>query len=238
MTTEEVTPATTAPAALGQFPYVTEVLAVCAHPDDESFGLGALLATLADRGSAVNTLCFTHGEGSTLHGVGGDLGVVRASELAAAAKVLGVEGVELLDYPDGGLDSVALDELVEHVRRAVRVAGSRNLLVFDEGGVTGHRDHCRATEAALAAAAKDNLAVIAWAIPATVADVLNAEFATSFVGRAPHKIDRIIAVDRCRQLEAIACHASQSTENPVLWRRLQLLGDTEHLVLLRTGSRR
>ena len=238
MTTEETTPAPTAPVAMGQFPYVTAVLAVCAHPDDESFGLGALLATLADRGSAVNTLCFTHGEGSTLHGVGGDLSVVRASELAAAAKVLGVERVELLDYPDGGLDGVALDDLADHVRRAARVAGIRTLLVFDEGGITGHPDHCRTTQAALAAAAKDNLAVIAWTIPATVADVLNAEFGATFVGRSPHKIDRTIGVDRSRQLDAIACHASQSTENPVLWRRLQLLGDTEHLVLLRTGSRR
>jgi len=238
MTAAEGNRAMTAPATMGRFPYVTEVLAVFAHPDDESFGLGALLATLADRGSAVNTLCFTHGEASTFHGVGGDLGVVRANELAAAAKVLGVERVELLDYPDGGLDGVALDELAEHVRRAARIARARTLLVFDEGGITGHPDHRRATQAALAAAATDNLAVIAWTIPATVANVLNAEFGTSFVGRASDAIDSAVDVDRCRQLDAIACHAGQSMDNPVLWRRLQLLGDTEHLLLLHTGTRR
>ena len=68
----------TAAATSGGFPYLTGVLAVCAHPDDESFGLGALLATLASGGSAVDVLCFTHGEGSTLRGAGDDLDFVRA----------------------------------------------------------------------------------------------------------------------------------------------------------------
>ena len=44
------------------------VLAVVAHPDDESFGLGAVLAGFVDAGAAVAVLCFTHGESSTLHG--------------------------------------------------------------------------------------------------------------------------------------------------------------------------
>jgi N-acetylglucosamine malate deacetylase 2 len=238
VTATEANQAMTAAATTGQFPCLTGVLAVCAHPDDESFGLGAVLATLADRGTAVSVLCFTHGEASTLHGVGGDLGVVRAGEVAAAAKVLGVERAELLDYPDGGLGGVPLDELAAHVRRAASIAGTRTLLVFDEGGITGHPDHRRATQAALAAAAMGNQAVIAWTIPDTVAEALNAEFNTSFVGCAPHRIDRAVTVDRRRQLEAIECHASQSMDNPVLWRRLELLGDTEHLRLLRTGSPR
>ena len=41
------------------------VLAVVAHPDDESFALGAVLAGFADAGAAVALLCFTHGESST-----------------------------------------------------------------------------------------------------------------------------------------------------------------------------
>jgi len=45
------------------------VLVVCAHPDDESFGLGGVLHTVADAGSRLSVLCFTHGEASTLHGV-------------------------------------------------------------------------------------------------------------------------------------------------------------------------
>lgn len=47
------------------------VLAVVAHPDDEPFGIGAVLDAFACTGSAVSVLCLTHGEASTLHGVSG-----------------------------------------------------------------------------------------------------------------------------------------------------------------------
>ena len=43
------------------------VLAVVAHPGDESFGLGALLWQFAVVGTRIGMLCFTHGEASTVH---------------------------------------------------------------------------------------------------------------------------------------------------------------------------
>jgi LmbE family N-acetylglucosaminyl deacetylase len=75
------------------------VLAVVAHPDDESFGLGASLATFAEQGAVLAVLCLTRGEASTLHAVARDLGEIRARELAAAAEVLGVSTVQLADRP-------------------------------------------------------------------------------------------------------------------------------------------
>ena len=56
-----------------RLPAWSDVLAVVAHPDDESFGLGALLAAFVAAGVRVSVLCLTHGEASTLHGVEGDL---------------------------------------------------------------------------------------------------------------------------------------------------------------------
>lgn len=211
-------------------PLVRYALVVVAHPDDESFGLGGVLDLLARGGTKVSVLCFTHGEASTLHGRTGDLFRVREAELAAAAAVLGVSHTRLLSYPDGALARVALRELVTHVRTAVTNERPSHLVVFDEGGVTGHPDHARATEAA-ARTAKD-LPVLAWTIPDTVADALNAEFGTTFRGRPVTEIDWTLTVDRTRQWRAIAAHASQSADNPVLRRRLALLGDAEHVVLL------
>ncbi len=216
-----------------ELPRLARVLAVCAHPDDESFGLGAVLAALAKAGTSSSVLCFTHGEASTLGQDAGDLRQVRAGELAAAAGVLGTVGTRLLDYPDGCLAGFPLRELAGHVHREVHLTGADELLVFDEGGITGHPDHCQATAAALSAAARDDLTVIAWAIPGHVAEALNAEFATAFTGRLPAEIDLTITVDRTAQLQAIACHASQSARNPVMWRRLELQGSTEHLRYLR-----
>jgi LmbE family N-acetylglucosaminyl deacetylase len=210
-------------------PHASSALFVCAHPDDESFGLGAVLSNLADAGSRLSVLCFTHGEASTLHGVDGDLGTIRAAELHAAGAILGVTHLELLDYRDGRLDAQPIDELATHVRRIAHDVDATTLLVFDEGGITGHPDHQRATESARCAARHFRLPVLAWALPRNVASTLNNEFSTTFTGRGADELDLSIPVDRTRQLAAIACHRSQSTDNPVLWRRLDLLGPTEHL---------
>ena len=216
---------------LGGLPRVQRLLAVCAHPDDESFGLGAVLAAFAATGTRTAGLSFTQGEASTL-GAAADLGAVRAWELAAAADILGVARVNLLTYPDGGLSAAPLDDLVDQVRQAATANEAELLLVFDEGGITGHPDHCRATEAARVAALLDGYPVLAWAIPQEVAARLNVECGTHFVGRDDADLDVAITVDRARQRAAIACHESQSTSNPVLGRRLELLGDREWLRLL------
>ncbi len=212
------------------------VVAVCAHPDDESFGLGAVIASLAAAGTSTAVLSFTHGEASTLHGTPGDLRVVRAAELAAAADALTISDVRLLDYADGSLDRIDLDDLVDDVVRYVQAVGAHGLLVFDLGGITGHRDHQRATEAGLRAGELLDLPVIAWTIPASVADSLNAAFGTCFAGRSESEVDIVIRVDRSIQHRAIGLHASQATDNPVLWRRLELMGDTECLRWLRAPS--
>jgi LmbE family N-acetylglucosaminyl deacetylase len=211
-----------------RFPY-RSVLAVCAHPDDESFGLGAVLSTFTELGIETRVLCFTHGEASTLGETDRDLATVRAAELAAAAGVLGVSSVRLLSYADGGLRRVALEELCRDVESCAVADSVDCLLVFDEGGITGHPDHDRATEAALASAEQLGVPVLAWALPAAVTATLNREFNTAFIGREPSEIDMEIDVDRRLQHEAISCHASQATDNPVLWRRLELLADTESL---------
>src|SRR5215471_11014681 len=116
---------------MGWFPEASSVLAVCAHPDDESFGLGAALAAFAGRGTPTAVLCLTHGAASSLGTSHGDLHQIRAAELAAAARELGVGDVELLDYPDGALTQEPADLLSAHVRQAARRTNAGLLLVFD-----------------------------------------------------------------------------------------------------------
>jgi LmbE family N-acetylglucosaminyl deacetylase len=215
---------------------VRRTLVVIAHPDDESFGLGGVILALAARGMSLSILCFTHGEQSTLGADCADLATLRRAELMAASRALGIARVSLLAYADGGLEKVVMDELTAHILAHAEDVDA--FLVFDEGGVTGHRDHCRATDAALAAAEEFDLSVLAWAIPDSVAEKLNEEFGTSFVGRREEELDLTFEVDRACQLEAIACHESQSAQNAVLWRRLELLGNRESLRLLRVPGAR
>ena len=208
------------------------VLAVCAHPDDESFGLGAVISTFGELGIETSLLCFTHGEASTLGTNTGDLAHRRADELEAAASALGIHALRLLSYLDGHLSETGIAELSAEVEDAATAGPIDCLLVFDESGITGHPDHQRATEAARATAARLDLPVLAWTLPTTVTDALNVEFGTGFVGRAPSEIDLTIHVDRQLQHEAIRHHASQSSDNPVLRRRLALQGSTEALIWL------
>ncbi len=209
---------------------VSAVLAVVAHPDDESFGLGGILDRLIRSGVPARVLCFTHGEASTLYGPhAGDLHALRAAELDCAAAALGVEEVHLLDYRDGALAGVPPAELAGHVGTLIEEFGPSHLLVFDDNGVTGHPDHVSATRAAVAAAAVAGLPVLAWTIPEEIAELLNEQFGTRFAGQPAPQVGTAVTVARCRQARAIDCHRSQALDNPVLRLRLALVGDADHV---------
>ena len=207
------------------------VLAVCAHPDDESFGLGAILDTFGAQGTSVSLLCFTDGAASTLGAEGSPLGARRRRELRCAAETLELSSVQVSDHADGELCLVPIARLAAEVTEAADRVDADLLVVFDDGGITGHADHVCATRAALEAIPARP--VLAWALPERVADALRAEFGTSFVGRPDTEIDMVLAVDRLRQRRAIRCHTSQCRDNPLLDRRLELSGHTESLRWLR-----
>ena len=208
-------------------PSATSVLVVSAHPDDESFGLGGALGEFADAGVLTSVLCFTRCEASTLGEHLESLGHVRSRELGNAALELGVGHVELFEYPDLGLADQGLDVLATQICQVADRVRADLLLVFDEGGITGHPDHQRATEAALAFADGAGLPVLAWALDEQVSSSLNREFGAAFIGRPAEQLEFDVSVDRARQHRAIACHVSQATDNPVLRRRLALQGDRE-----------
>jgi LmbE family N-acetylglucosaminyl deacetylase len=210
-------------------------VAVVAHPDDESFGLGAVLAALVDLGVDVSVVCLTHGEASTL-GASADLGARRDGELRAAGDTLGVATVVQFDYPDGRLaeaDPAVVDALVDP-----RVKDAELVVVFEPAGVTGHPDHQAATAAGERAAARFGIPILEWGVAPQVAATLHAELAAPFVALGDG-LDGVtdVTVDRGRQRAAIACHPSQATGNRVLERRLALQGDRERVRFIAASRR-
>ncbi len=216
-------------------PAFDHVVVVCAHPDDESFGLGAVISTFTEHQTIVDLACLTHGEASTLGADERTLGHLRTVELAAATQELGIRRVEVAAYPDGSLATVPTTRLASFIRPVA--IGADALLVFDESGVIGHPDHQAATAAALFVADELDVTVLGWTIPATVARIVNLELGTTFIGCPDDQIDVRVTVDRSCQCRAIACHASQLRDNPVPLRRLALTGDTEYLRYLRRAGR-
>lgn len=136
------------------------LLAVVAHPDDETFGCGSLLLHAAADGMTTSVLCATRGEaGEAADGTPPErLADVRESETRAAAEVLGVTRVDLLDFGDSGMSGppaatslvgAPLDAVRDRVR--AHLEATRPHLVVTLDGSDGHRDHARIRDATLAA---------------------------------------------------------------------------------------
>jgi N-acetylglucosamine malate deacetylase 2 len=119
------------------------VLAVFAHPDDESLACGGTLARLADEGARVVLLCASRGERGSESGPELDdrLGRNRARELTAAAAILGVSDVVQLDHPDGDLRWAHVAELQAHIVLAIRHYRAAAVITFGDDGLYWHQDH-------------------------------------------------------------------------------------------------
>src|SRR5438105_4335265 len=126
------------------------LMAVLAHPDDESLGVGGTLAKYAAEGVEVSLVTATRGDGGRYCGhrpgdpqhPGRDaLGSIREAELRAAASVLGVHEVTLLDYRDQHLDEADPHQAVAALVRHLRRIRPDVVLTFGADGAYGHPDH-------------------------------------------------------------------------------------------------
>jgi len=99
------------------------LMAVLAHPDDESLGLGGLLAATTAQKVEVAIVTATRGEGGRYleHRSGPEhpgrekLGAIREEELRCAARVLGIEDVTILGLPDGAVDQAPARDTVARI---------------------------------------------------------------------------------------------------------------------------
>jgi LmbE family N-acetylglucosaminyl deacetylase len=131
------------------------LLAIFAHPDDESLACGGTLAWCAAQGVRVSLLCMTRGElGHRAPGSSDEtipLGTVRARELHAAAQRLGIDDVILFNHPDGSLDSVDEVQFRNEMVVAIRHVRPDVVVTFGPDGLYWHPDHIavheRVTEA-------------------------------------------------------------------------------------------
>jgi LmbE family N-acetylglucosaminyl deacetylase len=133
------------------------LLAVLAHPDDESFGLGGTLALYASKGYDVYYVCATRGEAGTVdaeHLIGfKDTAEMRTAELMRAAKELGLKEVFFLGYRDSGMPGMdanqhpeaqinaPIDEVAGRVVKYIRALKPEVVLTFDPIGGYKHPDH-------------------------------------------------------------------------------------------------
>jgi LmbE family N-acetylglucosaminyl deacetylase len=133
------------------------LLAVLAHPDDESFGMGGTLALYAKQGVQTYLICATRGEAGTLDEdclEGFDsIAERRESELSCAAGILRLSGLYFLGYRDSGMagspdnqhpEALAvqpLEQVAARIVRHIREIKPQVVVTFDPIGGYKHPDH-------------------------------------------------------------------------------------------------
>jgi bacillithiol biosynthesis deacetylase BshB2 len=131
------------------------VLAVLAHPDDETFGCAGRIALYARAGVPVGLACATRGEmgrnmGKPPFATRESLPEIRERELAAACALLGIRDVWLLGVWDKTAEFRDPEALADQVAAILaEVRPSLVLTSHPEHG--GHPDHCAVGEAAIRA---------------------------------------------------------------------------------------
>lgn len=127
-------------------PKFHRLLCIFAHPDDESFATGGILARCAAQGVATYLLTATRGEQGwagppPAAPAAGVIGRIREGELRAAAAQLGLQGLKCLAYPDGALAEVERGAVLEQLTRYIRQMRPQVVVTFGPDGLTGHPDH-------------------------------------------------------------------------------------------------
>jgi LmbE family N-acetylglucosaminyl deacetylase len=152
------------------------MLAVFAHPDDESFGPGGTLAKYCAEGVEVWLACATDGDAGTVDsaamGSYATTAQLRAAELCCAAQALGLKGIDFYAYRDSGmagspdnqnpksLFQAPMEEVVGKIVASIRQHRPQVVLCDNEHGGYGHPDHIKlhqATVRAFAAAGDPEL---------------------------------------------------------------------------------
>lgn len=143
------------------------LLAVFAHPDDESFGPGGTLARYAAEGVKVWLVCGTDGNAGTvdaalLEGYK-STSQLRAAELCCAAQTLGLAGIDWLAYKDSGMSGAPenndpgslfqapMERLVGQIVASIRKHKPQVIICDNQFGGYGHPDHIKLHQATMQA---------------------------------------------------------------------------------------
>jgi LmbE family N-acetylglucosaminyl deacetylase len=124
------------------------ILGIWAHPDDETYLSGAVMAAAAANGQRVVLFHATRGEQGTDDPqlAGARLGALRTVEMARARAALGVSEQWFYDFPDGGCADVPLDDALRKLMPVVASVQPDTILTFGPDGITGHPDHCTVSD--------------------------------------------------------------------------------------------
>ncbi len=120
------------------------IMGVWAHPDDETFMIGGILATAVDNGQRVACVTATKGEAGVVNEAlwpADQLASIREQEMHAAMQALGVVDHHWLGYADGQCDQIDDATAIQNILALIEQYCPDSLITFPPDGLTGHPDH-------------------------------------------------------------------------------------------------
>ncbi len=120
------------------------ILTVWAHPDDETFCAGGIIAAAINNGQKVICITATRGEAGVQDETrwpAAKLADIREHEMEAALKVLGITNHYWLDYHDGDCYKISDEEGSAKIKEFIETHQPDTILTFGPEGLTGHPDH-------------------------------------------------------------------------------------------------
>jgi LmbE family N-acetylglucosaminyl deacetylase len=133
------------------------IMGLWAHPDDETFMSGGLMAMAVRNGQDVIVVTATRGEAGVqdpLRWPQADMAGIRALELGEALRRFGVKHHEWLHYRDGACKDIKDEDAVTAVMPLLEKYKPDTIITFPPDGLTGHEDHMAVSRWAGAAAAR------------------------------------------------------------------------------------
>lgn len=122
-----------------------KVLLIFAHPDDETFAVSGTTKLLSEKNAEVTLVLATKGEEGSLGNppltTRQELAQTREKEVRNAAKLTGISRVSFLDYRDGSLSSVPLEEIEKKITHFLHEETPNVVITFEKDGITLHPDH-------------------------------------------------------------------------------------------------
>ena len=185
------------------------LLAIFAHPDDESFVAGGLFQIAKEFGVTTKMLCLTRGERGINRLGRGELKKLRTKEIKKAVAILGIDNLVLKNYPDTNLRGTK-SKWKPNVAEIIKKENPGIVLTFDHSGVTGHPDHIVSCHEVLRILRKINKKpVLLWRVPDTQEkSFFNENRALKFASK-PNYLLSYGLKESLTKIKAIFAHSSQ-----------------------------
>jgi LmbE family N-acetylglucosaminyl deacetylase len=208
---------------------MSEIVAIFAHPDDESFGPGGTIAKFAKTNN-VYLICVTSGDKA------GEP-TVREQELKDASALLGIKKVYFLRFADGELCNDIYHEIADACQKLLEEIKPQKLLTFEMRGVTGHIDHVATSMITTYLFYKLQYVSELWYY--CISNIYRSMIKDYFIyfpsGYEKDEVDEVIDVSDVwnERMQSVLCHGSQEKDMKECFKDLNQLPKEEYFLVKR-----